>query len=355
MLINDLAESFNMGNIAFQTSDTIPWLYYVKLNTNIEGKVNIVDDRLPIWKISNFDRTTDLLDKYIIIARDFYAGDKEYYGFLSSQFDKKLIFDLVVNATSYELENFDEYIEKKIKILRTNVKRETINIGEIDFPFGKVNAKATIRRTPSKLEGPYKIAITFESELGSFTLPTVTFGLEKDKAHVYAVQAKKEKEENKLAKNLDRYFRKFNKDVDLEELEGKVSPNALASTVVFFEYLKSLGINKVVAPVYMPVRYFSRIIKNEELDNISNEEKQEQEDLIDRDQFNMTNRFSANLLRYSLHFNECKFDFNDITDEINLRLVKTHKKDFSENEIYNFQNQVNKLLEKENEDEEEMQ
>lgn len=355
MMINDLAENLNMGNIGFQTSDSIPWFFYVKLNTNIEGMKNIVDERLPVWKIENIERTSELLDEYLTYAKVFYEGDKDYFNLLTSQFDKKLIFDLVVNATNYDLENFDEYVEKKTRILKTKVNKGSFNFGEIELPFGKANVNAIIRKTPSKLEGPYKMIISLESELGKFTLPAITFGLEKNKAYVYAVQAKKEKEENELAKKLDRYFRKFNKDIDLDELEGKVSPNALASTVIFFEYLKKLGIKRVVAPVYMPVRYFSRLLKNEGLEDINNNERQKNEELIDRDQFSMTNRFSANLLRYSLHFAECSFGFNDMTDEINLEFSKSNKKSLGDNEIYIFQKQVNGLFEKENEDEEEMQ
>ena len=111
MMINDLAENLNMGNIGFQTSDSIPWFFYVKLNTNIEGMKNIVDERLPVWKIENIERTSELLDEYLTYAKVFYEGDKDYFNLLTSQFDKKLIFDLIVNATNYDLENFDEYVE----------------------------------------------------------------------------------------------------------------------------------------------------------------------------------------------------------------------------------------------------
>ena len=181
-----------------------------------------------------------------------------------------------------------------------------------------------IRKNKSNLEGPYQFILTFNDDLGNvFELPQITFSVVEDMAYLMCVQ-NKNNQDNKLISKLDRYFRKVNKGVDPKSDICQVSPRFLVSFIVFNQYLKSMGVEKLEVNSYFPLRYQTKVSK-------AKRQKLDMEDEmidIDRDQYNMTNRLMYLIKRYAYHFEESICDFNDITLRMNLKIKnKTVKND----------------------------
>ena len=117
-------------------------------------------------------------------------------------------------------------------------------------------------------------------------------------------------------------FRKVNKGIDSEEDIAKVSPNALVSLTIFNAYLKRKCFSKIITPSYMPIRYNSKLIRNINR-NYSDDELEKENELVDRDQFNITNKMMYLLNRYAYHFSDCVSEYDDIKDEMHLKLNDT--------------------------------
>ena len=65
----------------------------------------------------------------------------------------------------------------------------------------------------------------------------------------------------------DSIVREDGNNVDLEsekvnQAAASLQYNALVSLTIFNSYLKNKGLNKIITPSYMPIRYNSKLIKN---------------------------------------------------------------------------------------------
>lgn len=337
-LITEIGKELNEGEVSFDANDGIPWNFYVQANTDIEGKVYLANENAPMWKVSDLETVGKLTDDYLTKAREFYRTDNRHYNLPEQEFDKKLLFDLVVNETNYDWNNFEQYILMKTAMLWAKVRLGKIDLGAIDTPYGKVKVSAEISKNQSKLEGPHKFQVTLENELGRFVLPANTFGVVNGKVYLYTIQAPKEKQENILAKKMDRYFRKFNKGLDMTELEAQISTNALASLTAFATYMKENGAKEFFAPVYLPARYIAKemSIKHNEKDEEQAIEKQKK---LNQDQFNITNKFVYTIMRFAWHFDECELDFDDARQMVHFT-QSDRPREKNDNEIYSFQKAI---------------
>lgn len=340
-LIKEVLKELKNGEVTLEAKDGIPWKFFAKLNVSDGETTSFEDALLPTLLVKNIDDISARIDSYLDVAKTFYALDKSVYNLYEDTFEKKLVFDLILNATNYDFLNFDKYVDLRTEMLKTKVEETEINIGNITFPFESVNLSVKIKKNDSKLEGPYKLTPIFKSANGTFVAPSITFGIVNKTVFVYAIQSQRDKQENTLAKKLDRYFRKFNKDVDLNEIEGMVSSNALASATIFFACMNRQGIKDVVAPAFLPGRYFGTksAIENKKIDATEKEDKLEKHD---KNQFNMTNRFTYTLARYAMHFDGCEFVYDDNTQLSHLTLSKEHGE--GDNEIFDFKNQIDNNL-----------
>ena len=191
-----------------------------------------------------------------------------------------------------------------------------------------------IDRLSSIMEAPYSFTPEFTDGEHSFMLPSITFGLSThaDVAYVYAVQNRSINQKNPLQKDLDRYFRKVGKDVEGEEELMQVSPNALVSFTMFVSYLKEKGVTQIVAKDFLPARYFSAEATIKE--RYDDEVAQDKLERLDRDQFNITNKFMYLLMRYNHHFPECQIDYDETLGLMNMKIVNSiEKKDHLLHEV----------------------
>ena len=88
----------------------------------------------------------------------------------------------------------------------------------------------------------------------------------------------------------------------------QVSPNALVSLAMFISYLKEKGIKQIIARDFQPARYFS--VESRISNKLEGDMAQSQKEVLDKDQFNITNKFMYLFLRYNYHFPACEVDYS---------------------------------------------
>lgn len=313
-ILNKILNQAQKGKIEIQNQDGTSWNFFVGLKNNKSDEINngdlavVVQDKVRLAKH---------LERYLDVARDFYCLDKDYYDLTDDSLDEKLIMDLLINSSNYNLNNFEKFVLERTEMLKENgISQDEIYLGA----YLDCDMIANIDKNHSNLEAPYKFSFKLQNGEESFMLPSVTFGKIKDKVVVYAIQGLKKKQDNPLSKKLDRHFRKLNKDVDMnDDILSQVSTNALVSMVGFVSYIKSIGAKEIEAVNFLPVRYYTQLTRGEML---SQKNKGSYEDFLklhDSNQFNMTNRFTNTLLRYAHHFNLGTY-FDDITETIHIHL-----------------------------------
>ncbi len=307
-----VANSAKEGEIHIGEKDS-EWIFYVQFLTNLQ---NDKDDDKSVLHIADEKNFLRLLDKYLVVAREFYHNDKEYFGIKDdNEFNKKLVLDLVVNATNFQLNNMEKYVEQKTKILQNQVQCGTFYIGN----YCGIPIKCEIKKNQSNLEGPYRMDFDFTKDNITFKLPVVTFGIMDNICFIYAVQNKSRIKDTTLAKKLDRHFRKLNKGIDMDSDEAHVSTNALASFALFLSILKQSDIDTVIAPAFLPIRYDGR--KNAQLKHKKEETTIEEIiENINREQENMTQKFINLFLRYEHHFENSVLSYDETTQDAVLNL-----------------------------------
>ena len=323
-ILKELFIETSNGKIVFETASS-NWIYQSKFLINKCG-----DDCVSI-RINDMKLFKDCIKKYLDLAYEFYYDDKEYFELNDRNYVKKLIYDLLINGDHFDYENIYDYVDKKTEMLNTkNIDTASKYIGK----YMGYDASYTIKKNRSSLEAPYQFIVTFKDELGNaFELPQITFAIASNKAYLMCIQ-NKNKDDNVVVKKLDRYFRKVNKDINPQDDIARVSPRSLVSLTLFNAYLKSIGISELEVHSYFPLRYETKVRMIKQKSN-SSEEKL---DLIDRDQYNMTNRLMYTLKRYAYHFDLSECEFDDIRQRMNLHIDNT--KSTSENIIF----EINDIL-----------
>lgn len=286
-----------------------------------------------------------LVEKYLEKAEAFYDIDKIKYNLTDDGFDEKLFMDLFVSATNFDFNNPEQYIELKTKMLDSSIKCGEFDLGDM---FG-YKAKYVVKKFSSNMEGTFNFDLYFCDENDKrFYLPGVTFSTIGDRAYVYAVQAKTRLyyEKPDIEKKLDRYFRKVNKDVPEELLN--ISPNALVGFAAFYSYLKDNGINEVVAPNFMPIRYYSKVSKilSSGKGELGTDELLEK---WDHDQYNITNRFMDLLVRFNYHFPEVRMDYDNDRQAMLMKFDGKKVRSL-DNIVYDFENLVSEASERNQKD-----
>jgi len=239
-----------------------------------------------------------------------------------------LIYTLIANCSNYDCVTFNKYIENRIQMLE-KIEPE----GKILLPdFQNHKFYIQITQTSSILEAPNRFTPILENpDKSKFYLPTVTYGFYNDKAYIGAIQGEEEKQSGEAARKMDRYFRKLNSGVASEEIEGNVSPSFIASLTIFNAYLKSLNINKIVAPCFLPIRtdlprknLYKKHVKDPI--NFTQDWLNEKLEQKDRDQFNITNKFMYLFKRYCSHFTDSECYFDDHKQEMQTILKEQKNK-----------------------------
>ena len=319
-IIKELFEETRNGKVTIECLNDDKWTFNVKCFLNVNEIQNEEDEETPVVHINNMNEFKRVFNEYVKYASEFYKEDKDYYDLSNKGFYKKLLLDLLASASVTDLYDFEKYVYKKTLMIKDDL------IKEINTEVGKYldyNINLNISKTMSNLEAPYKAKFIFKGVDGNFTLPSITFGVIRNKAYIMAIQFKGDVKANSTSKKLDRYFRKVNKDVDESTDIANVSPNALVALTLFNSYLKQIGVKEVEATCFMPIRYNTNKINYMRKTKIESDE-------YDHIQFNITNKFMNLFNRYAYHFNnDVEFDNYDI-----MHLELNDKKINRDNIIY---------------------
>lgn len=239
---------------------------------------------------------------------------------------KWLMSYLFVNARTQDFNDPINYIRKNISFLK-DTSLDYLNDGvELDLGQDFLDSKLIIKKeiNPTTMETPYRIELTLKKqvneEIVKYKLPSVYYGISNDTCYIYSLLNPKiskyeSLEEMKYRKKINRVLYKLNEGVeDIEDYyaykngdsdyypEGNITDithSFLLSLDIFTNILKLSEINKVKAIPYLPVRYASRFISAERLedDNKKNELYERNNNI----QTNITNKFIRTFRRLSYH------------------------------------------------------
>lgn len=293
-----------------------PWSFYSKFFSKIEGIDTTSNSSYPTFNIPDYPKFLELVGEYLKTAKHFYSRDEVYFDLENNtDFEEKLFFDLLVNATPADMQNIFSYIKNRTEMIKVELPTGKQQIGT----YNGFDVTQIVSKRFSNLESPYRFIPEFYDPVSrtTFTLPTVTFGIVNGVAQVGAIQNENKSQPNQASKKLDRHFRKVNKDVDTEDIIYNISPNALVSFTMFVSYLKSLGVTKITTTPFQPIRYntqkhgkYAHAKTPEEIAQISEE--------MDRNQFNATNKVLYTFLRFAHHFEGSEAYFEDDTETMHL-------------------------------------
>lgn len=205
----------------------------------------------PIIVISNKEEFNKALNEYVLAGINFY-----YDGVITHDNVKSLIAYVFSNATVEDLVNPVLFLKLRKTFFDYIPSDKNINKEVLGY-----DGKITINKLKPYLEAPLSFCFEINSEEHKYALPNIIFGINNDTAYIYAIQ-NKFLENNPLRKKINRKLFKINADFtddsDSEIFNAKdVSMPFVASAIIFIDYLKCLGIQKIVVPVNMPIRYNS--------------------------------------------------------------------------------------------------
>lgn len=347
-------EDSEYGAINFDTH------FFVKTNDLLvnnalvkSGETGTKEDDKAVISIPDFNAFVACAIQYLEKARNFYSEDKSYWLLENDDyaFDKKLLLDLFVNCSINDFNSIQSYVQTRTNMLKTPLKSNEMFMGE----FNGLKIKSKILKNHAFMESPY----TFDSVLISpdgaeYRLPSMYFGVDGDTVYLYAIKHKKvapkntqkpkekqtikEQKDAELHKKLDRYLRKVNKGVNVDE-QMLVAPNAIVGFTIFAEYLKNNGLFKIINPSFMPIRYQGK------RDSVANrlttqEEKEAWVEEYDGIQHNVTNKLIDTLYRYAYFFEENSCYYDDMSTNTYIKLAKTKSLPKFDNIIYDIAQSV---------------
>ena len=240
---------------------------------------------------------------------------------------QKMFEDLPINGKQIFSKNITNRMRKP---------NHNINFGTMNIAKTNIGIFADLYKAHAGIEAPVVFLPYFQNTEGDvFYLPSVLFGIEKkgdnNSAFVGAVQNFSLVQIDKFSKNMDRFIRKVNSGVDPASIEANVSPKAVVSFVLFMQFMKQLEVSSIHANNFLPIRYYSKV---RAIDNapLSKETKDEKQEKIDADQFNITNKFMYLFARMKHHFENLQLDYNESGCKMDLNIESEQK----DNIIYDF-------------------
>lgn len=330
-IINDIFNQAENGVVKIGDETEGVWSFYPRFYTIIKSQNNVKNSKYPVLQIPNYRAFVRDVEEYLSVAQTFYKADSSYFGLSGANFSKKLFLDLIINASSSDLVNINNYIKTQTSILKDSIKCGKFILG---FYNGlKITGKIT--KNHSNLESPYLFDIVFSDDnQDTFKLPSIYFGFESSKVYIMAIQNLNKQPQNNLSKKLDRYFRKVNKDVPTDDIISNVSPNSLVSLTIFLSYCSQLNKTEIIAPSFRPIRYHSSKVSGYKQSK-SADAKYKFLDKHNKNQYNITNKFMYLFLRYEFHFPNCETIYADTTQKMYLKL--------SNNKINQSNNIINEI------------
>ena len=319
-----LFEIFNEAGNGEIIIDNDP--FYIAFNTIITDKTNnfsnIKNENYPTLIIDNLEIFENLLIKYIEISLasnrkiPFFVTEKEKNNI------KYIISYLFTNATTEDFKNPIKFIEKNIEFYNNPLLNETliINTNILDSNLEiKNNMQSLSMETPYKLET--KLINTINNNEVFYNLPTISYGITNDTCYIYSIiNEKKQTNSNELNdkynKKIKRELYKLNQNVFENESDefkqyksqnseyypeniSDISVSSLIPLTVLINILERKNINKIKLVPYLPIRYLSRELASNNINDIN---KKEEFKLRNYEiQKNITEKFIRTFNRLTFH------------------------------------------------------
>ena len=255
-------------------------MYNVLFKTVLDGKTLYKLDEemqknnymfIPTLFINNKTEFDKALLEYYDKAKDFYKYkiDKE------DDFEATILTLLWNNATEDDFKNPIDYIKRYISFMDqpTNLNLNTYeNIGYSSILDSDI--EVCIKEEEIYEETPYGFYMRATNGNLYYNFPVIRFGIHDNKAYIYAIQQRKEKNteekdifdyQKKIHRRLFKVNENFNKEENIDNIEYPenltgISPSALVSLTYLLSLLSNENINDVIVPIFLPVRYNAKEI-----------------------------------------------------------------------------------------------
>lgn len=310
--------------------------YSVHFNSIVENKEYRNDSSVPLLTINNVLEFNKVLIEYVMkeyeILKNPIFHDKldAMCGYQESDQIKYIMTIVFCNAREEDFRNPISFLRKRIDFIENNYLNSKYNeftaVTNLDDKEIEVSSSL---QSPS-LETPYvfksRIKHIENDTAEYYDLPNISYGISNNTVYIYAIQRSRKANESK---KINRFLYKINKDlVDSDEfyeyINSKdedafypenitdVTHNSVLALSIFLGILKRENITQIVAIDYLPLRYQSKQEANIRQSNILKVFYNEQEiankisdfnDMQDRNQNNMTNKFIRTFNRVNYHLN----------------------------------------------------
>ncbi len=325
---------------------------------------NIEDNSFPTLVIKNEEEFFLELKKYLELELE---KKRKIINFVNNKEEnqmKLLMTYLFVNATTEDFLNPVYYIRRYREFLNDDTF-SYLEDGKCIKLSGVLNCDLEIKNQSQSvfMETPNRLEIAFvkekDGEKISYNLPNISYGINinngEKECYIYSMLNKKDSNNDssvneKFVKDISRKLYKLNKNVlDQESREyldykngvsdyypeniSDVSPSFVMALVIFLSLLKKQGITRVKGVSYLPVRYLSRNIAANNINDANKMNKlKERNDLI---QTNITNKFIRTIRRAVYHLDGVEiisypYEYDEF---INIRIV--NDKTNTNNELLN--------------------
>lgn len=293
------------GEYKISTVDGGKINYHITMNFDIEGKVLLKNENSPMLKISNTNLFIKKLTALLNNMATFHHDDMDYYMLNKESFASYLLVSCLSNMQvkdfNYPLSYLDKMNDVYLNI--PSLYKDKL-VGEILVKGEKIQIYETLSKNIASMEAPIYKQFKYKSGENIFLSPKIHHYIKDNICNIISIQNSKNSSVNELSKKLDRYFRKVDKGVNVDQSEENIkniSPNFLIALSVFVASCKD--INHFRFTDYFPLRYMNKSGVNK-VRNLDIEE-------VNRIQTNLTNRFFDLVERLAYHFNNSQYTFDD--------------------------------------------
>lgn len=272
---------------------------------------------VPTLMIKNKELFDRLLIQYVDRAIDFYDNsnfdDEIIRGKLTDNEtmigkEKVILALLFANATYEDFQEPILFLKKRIAFFENDYTRK-VDLGYSEIL--KANLMIEIEKDIINNETPYQFKIrAVDDGLGSYEFPKIKFGIVNDSVYIYAIQNSKDKQDNELAKRINRKLYKvgmgFNQEEDSNENLKDITASFLYAINIMIWYFKMMGINEVVVPSILIERWNAKNISIKmkrsfkKIDDNKFDEMMKEQIYL---QYNLTNKLIRTFLRLACHYN----------------------------------------------------
>lgn len=277
---------------------------------------------IPTLIIKDREKLNKSIERYVYLAREFYNEDHRLEDV--SNRDKYIIASLLSNILVTDFNDFNSLFERHSNFLEDKSLEELqdpVNLGYVD----KLKSNVVVKVTKQSIvqETPYGMEISLQDENNDliYKFPTIRFGIDNNKAYIYAVQQDETVENKKIERLLRKVGEGFDeKNSERDEIENpenlySVSPWSLVALSIFIPIIKNYtNVDEFVAPYFLINRYNAveisyEILKEKYKEHMEDEHIkamiQKKEDAVnghDDLQRNITDKFIRNFRRLDHHF-----------------------------------------------------